>query len=174
MTRARGVPSIDGPMPPCLPSLLVPGMDQTKFDAALNEVIATEPRYDRASYLFLRDALDFTLKERKKATGETGHVTGQQLLDGVRRYALKQFGPMVVTVFEYWGIHCTEDFGHMVFALVKVGIFGKTDTDSLADFQDVYSFHEAFVAPFLPAAPRPADSPGAMRIPIDSPAEELF
>lgn len=125
-------------------------MDHTKFEAALDAVISNETRYDRAAYHFLRESLDFTLKERKKTTGTHGHVTGQQLLDGVRRFALKQFGPMVPAVFEYWGIKATEDFGHMVFALVEVGIFGKTETDSLADFTDIYSFHEAFVLPFLP------------------------
>ena len=30
------------------------------------------------------------------------HVSGQQLLEGVRQYALLQFGPMVPTVFEHW------------------------------------------------------------------------
>ena len=145
-------------------------MDQSKFETALDAVIANNPRYDRSAYLFLRDALDYTLKERKKATGQSGHVSGQQLLDGIRRYALKQFGPMVPTVFEYWGIQGTEDFGHMVFGLVSVGIFGKTERDSIADFQDVYSFHEAFVAPFLP---EPAPEAPARRITVDSPAQEL-
>lgn len=145
-------------------------MDQSKFEAALDEVIAQDSRYDRAAYRFLRDALDFTMEERKKVSGESGHISGQQLLDGVRRYALKNYGPMVPTVFEYWGIRTTEDFGNMVFALVKVHIFGKTERDSLADFQNVYSFHEAFVAPYLPEPP--ADAVGH-RIPVDSPAEEL-
>ncbi len=145
-------------------------MDQFKLDTALDEVIANEPRYHRGAYGFLRDALDFTLKERKKNTGESGHVSGQQLLDGIRRFALKQFGPMVPTVFEYWQIKCTEDFGHMVFALVEVGIFGKTERDSITDFRDVYRFHDAFVAPFLPE--QKADTP-PVRITIDSPAEEL-
>jgi uncharacterized repeat protein (TIGR04138 family) len=144
-------------------------MEQSKFDAALNEVLAREPRYDRAAYHFLREALDFTLKERKKATGKSGHVSGPVLLDGLRRYALKQFGPMVPTVFEYWGIRETEDFGHMVFALIEAEIFGKSATDKLEDFKDVYSFRDAFVAPFLPeknAAP-------VRRVAVDSPAQEL-
>lgn len=145
-------------------------MDQLKFDATLDEVIANEPRFNRAAYHFLRDALDFTIKERKKTTGESGHVTGQQLLEGIRRYALKQYGPMVPTVFDYWRITSTEDFGHMVFALVEVGLFGKTERDSIDDFRGVYEFHDAFVAPFLPeqnmnTLPR--------RIVVDSPAEEL-
>src|SRR5436190_5248439 len=134
---------------------LNPIMDHTKFDEALDQVLSTAPGFDRAAYYFLRDALDYTLKQRKKATGEVGHVNGSQLLDGIRQHALKQFGPMVPTVFEYWGVNRTVDFGTMVFNLVEVGIFGKTDSDSLDDFKEVYSFHEAFVAPFLPKAPTP-------------------
>jgi uncharacterized repeat protein (TIGR04138 family) len=145
---------IDAPAATCFPSV---HMDHTKFDAALHAIIARLPRYDRAAYHFLREALEYTLKERKKATGQIGHVSGQQLMEGVRRLALKQFGPMVTTVFEYWGITTTEDFGHMVFALVEAGIFGKTERDSLADFTDVYSFHDAFVVPYQPAKmPAPA------------------
>src|SRR5829696_7664407 len=116
-------------------------MDQTKFEAALTQIVERDLRYDRAAYQFLREALDFTLKERKKATGQSGHVSGQQLLDGLRRYALKQFGPMVITVFEHWGLRSTEDFGHMVFALVDAEIFSRTENDSLEDFKAAYSFH---------------------------------
>ena len=144
-------------------------MDHSKFEVALTEIIAREPRYDRAAYHFLREALDFTLKERKKATGQAGHVSGQQLLDGIRRYALKQFGPMVPTVFEHWGLHSTEDFGRMVFALVDAAIFSKTEEDTMADFKSAYSFHDAFIAPFIPA---PCVLP-TRRIRVDTPAREL-
>jgi uncharacterized repeat protein (TIGR04138 family) len=133
-------------------------------------VLSRAPQYSRAAYLFLRDALDFTVNERKKIPGDTNHVSGQQLLDGIRRFALKQFGPMVPSVLEYWGIQRTEDFGNMVFALVDVGIFGKTERDSIDDFKDVYSFDEAFVAPFRPTQPQPAP---VSRITADSPATEL-
>ena len=83
------------------------------------------------------------------------HVAGPELLDGVRNYALKEFGPMVVTVFSYWGIRASEDIGHMVFNLIDAGIFGKTEEDSLEDFKDVYDFQDAFVKPFAPAKPVP-------------------
>jgi uncharacterized repeat protein (TIGR04138 family) len=144
-------------------------MDHSKFEAALDIVLARAPHYERAAYHFLRDALDFTVKERKKASGQSGHVSGQQLLDGIRRFALKQFGPMVPSVLEYWGIQRTEDFGNMVFSLVDVGVFGKTDQDSIEDFKEVYSFEEAFVVPFRPSSPQPSIS----RIQADSPAAEL-
>jgi uncharacterized repeat protein (TIGR04138 family) len=68
-------------------------MDHSKFESRPYEIILREPRYDRAAYHFLREALDFTLKERKKATGQAGHVSGHQLLDGIRRYALKAIRP---------------------------------------------------------------------------------
>ena len=146
-----------------------PIMDHQKFDEAIKTVLARESRFDRAAYYFLRDALDYTLKQRKKTTGSHSHVTGPQLLEGVRQHALKSFGPMVPTVFEYWGVRRTDDFGVMVFALVEVGIFGKTDSDSLADFKGVYTFHDAFVAPFLPRQP----AAPARKIAVETPAREL-
>ncbi|MEY2439126.1 MAG: hypothetical protein QOI34_511, partial [Verrucomicrobiota bacterium] len=75
-------------------------------------------------------------------------------------YSLKEFGPLVVTVFSYWGIHTCEDIGHMVFNLIGAGIFGKTDEDSMEDFKSVYDFDEAFVKPFAPeVTPAPKTSP---------------
>ena len=90
------------------------------------------------------------MKLRKRQMGESGHVTGQQLSEGLRQLAIKAFGPMVPTVFEYWGIRKTDDFGEMVWNLIELGVFGKTDGDSREDFKDVYSFHEAFVEPYAP------------------------
>ena len=95
------------------------------------------------------------------------HVAGPELLEGVRQYALKEFGPMVVTVLSYWGIRSCEDVGHMVFNLIGAGIFGKTEEDSIDDFKNVFDFHEAFVKPFEPVKP---PDPG---VPIVLPAPKL-
>ncbi|MEY2487156.1 MAG: hypothetical protein QOG67_4007 [Verrucomicrobiota bacterium] len=126
-------------------------MQKIGFAEALDSIVASDPRYARDAYVFLRDALDFTTKQQKKIKGTTvRHVAGPELLEGVRQYALKEFGPLVTTVFSYWGIHACEDIGHMVFNLIGSGIFGKTDEDSLDDFKNVYDFEEAFVKPFAP------------------------
>ena len=74
-----------------------------------------------------------------------GHVTGQELLDGIRWLAKREFGPMAKTVFESWGVSKTGDFGDIVFSLVEEGILGKNDRDSKEDFKDVYDFDDAFV-----------------------------
>ena len=129
-------------------------MQKIGFAEALDSIVASDPRYQRDAYVFLRDALDFTTKQQKKVKGATvRHVTGPELLGGVRQYALKEFGPLVMTVFDNWGIRSCEDIGNMVFNLISAGIFGKTEEDSIEDFKNVYDFEEAFVKPFAPAKP---------------------
>src|ERR1700759_5446839 len=109
-------------------------MQKLDFGEKLDLIVQQDSRFDREAYLFLRDALDFTVKLRKKAKEGTEHVTGQQLLEGIRLYALKQYGPMVPTVFGYWGVTRGQDFGEMVFNFIREGVFGKTETDSIEDF----------------------------------------
>jgi uncharacterized repeat protein (TIGR04138 family) len=119
----------------------------------------------------LRDALDFTTKQQKKVKGvSVRHVTGPELLDGVRQYALKEFGPMVMTVFDSWGIRSCEDIGHMVFNLIAAGVFGKTEEDSIEHFKSVYDFEVAFVRPFAPAKPETAKNPAQLPAPRKSAA----
>ncbi len=141
-------------------------MQKIGFAEALDSIVASDPRYHRDAYVFLRDSLDFTTKQQKKAKGTTvRHVSGPELLEGVKQYALKEFGPMVVTVFDNWGIRSCEDIGHMVFNLIGAGIFGKTDEDSIEDFKSVYDFQDAFVKPFAPKkkieAPKTLPAPKA-------------
>src|SRR4051794_5396739 len=100
-------------------------MQKLDFGEKLEQILERDPRYGRDAYYFLRDALEHSVSQRKKARECGGHVTGQQLLDGIRQYALKCFGPMVPTVFSYWGISRGEDFGQMVYNLIQEGVFGK-------------------------------------------------
>ncbi len=80
----------------------------------------------------------------RDSSDESQHVTGPELLEGIRCYALEQFGLLTVVVFDHWGIHCTEDFGRMVFDLIDRGEMFKTDRDQLSDFSNVYSFEQVF------------------------------
>ncbi len=141
-------------------------MQKIGFAEALESIVANSPRYHRDGYIFLRDALDFTTTQQKKIKGvSVRHVTGPELLDGVRQYALKEFGPMVITVFDSWGIQSCEDIGHMVFNLIGVGVFGKTEEDSIEDFKNVYDFKEAFVRPFAPTKAETAKPPTELPAP---------
>ena len=141
-------------------------MQKIGFAEALDSITAADPRYQRDAYVFLRDALDYTTKQQKKAKGASvRHVAGPELLEGVRLYALKEFGPLVVTVLSYWGIKNTEDIGHMVFNLIGAGIFGKTEEDSITDFKNIFDFQEAFVKPFEPEKTVRVKVPSALPAP---------
>jgi len=107
---------------------------------ALLKVLEGDRRYDPESYSFVMASLDFTTKR----LGRKGHVTGQELLDGIREYALEQFGPMSRTVLESWGIKSTNDFGEIVFNMINTGMLGKTEQDSKQDFKNRYDFKSAF------------------------------
>ena len=139
-------------------------MHKQNFTEAIEEICKADSRYDRDAYLFVREGLDFTLKLLKKHTQTNPvhrHISGQELLDGLRQHSLHQFGPMAKTVLNYWGIRHCEDFGELVFNMVDKGVLGKTDQDSRADFGSGFDFDEAFVQPYRPA--RPSARPAATR-----------
>ena len=126
-------------------------MQEVIFDEALEQILAKDARYHRDAYHFLREALDYTQRNQpREPRAKIRHVTGQELLDGIRQFALAQFGPMAITVFEEWGIRNCRDFGNMVFNMVATHLLAKTDADSLADFESGYTFDGAFRKPFLP------------------------
>ena len=89
-------------------------MQEVNFDEALAQILAKDARYHHDAYHFLREALDFTQKQAAKASKRPHHVTGHQLLEGIREFALQQFGPMCLTVFEEWGVRNCQDFGEIV------------------------------------------------------------
>lgn len=129
-------------------------MQYLGFHEAVDAIHSSHPEYAKEAYAFLRDSLESTLKRRKKSRKETGgHVSASELLDGFRLHALQEFGPMALTVLDYWGLHSCEDIGRMVFHLVDAGVFGKTDEDSLEGFRSGFDFHDAFARPFRPEVP---------------------
>lgn len=132
----------------------VDGMRDPAMIKAVQEICARDRRYKPDSYLFVLDALEFTTKvlQKNARTGRERHVGGRELLEGMRHYALQEFGPMALRVLTTWGIHRTEDFGEIVFSLVESGKLRKTDEDSRKDFADGYDFTETFVVPFLPSS----------------------
>ncbi|OVE76204.1 hypothetical protein BVX97_02100 [bacterium E08(2017)] len=127
-------------------------MNQKPFLEVVKNICANDPRYDIEAYFFVRDALDFTTQtlDRSKTDEKNRHVSGRELLEGIRKYTLKEFGPMSLTVLGSWGIKGTEDFGEIVFNLVNSGKLGCTEDDKIEDFANGYDFNIAFAKPFEP------------------------
>ena len=115
-------------------------------DQEVDRLVDQDGRYAKEAYLFLYEALEFTVTSLGKSDLSLGqrHVSGAELLKGISEFGLSRFGPLTRTVFEHWGVHKTEDFGNIVFNLVSAKVMGKTEKDSIEDFIDVYDFAAEF------------------------------
>jgi uncharacterized repeat protein (TIGR04138 family) len=128
----------------------------------VNEIISLirkeDSRFDRLAYTFVRDGLEHAVKDLKKRdlarAKVSKHVSGRELSEGLRDYALEQFGPMAKTVLNGWGLQETIHFGDIVYNLIDYNVFSKTDSDRREDFADVFTFEDAFVRPFQPQTRR--------------------
>jgi uncharacterized repeat protein (TIGR04138 family) len=127
------------------------GMHSMQFEQSVQKIVQRDSRYHPQAYLFLRDALDFTLKRIiEQQDGHARHVSGPELLDGFRDLALHEFGPMASTLMREWGVCECSDVGEMVFHLIDEQIFGKQDSDQREDFSGDFDLLDALHTPFLP------------------------
>jgi len=117
----------------------------------LDEVVRGDPRYAYEAYEFVFAALAHTQRmlgrvPPREGVGEADyHVSGPQLLEGIRDLALREYGLMARTVFRMWGINRTADIGEIVFNLVAANLMSKTAKDSRDDFRDVYDLDQVLV-----------------------------
>jgi uncharacterized repeat protein (TIGR04138 family) len=112
----------------------------------IKDIANKDPRYTVEAYIFVLEALDHTRRE----FGLSGHVTGRQLLEGIKALSLQRYGAMTKMVFEHWGVKNTLDFGNIVINMVNEHILSKTPEDSIDDFKDVYDFEDVFVKQYHP------------------------
>ena len=113
--------------------------------------IARKTKYPLDAFAFVQRGLDYTVRRthgehaaEARETDESRHVSGKQLCQGLRDFALQQYGLMARSVLRRWGITGCEDFGRIVFAMVDAQLMRKTDDDTIDDFTDVFDFAEAF------------------------------
>lgn len=114
--------------------------EKDDFFKTVEELCQEDPRYKPDAYEFLMQALYFT----QKKINRQGHLSGRELLDGIRGLAIEKYGPMAKTVLNHWGITQTGDFGNIVFNLIGKQVLSKSEADQLNDFNAVYDFEAAF------------------------------
>ena len=76
------------------------------------------------------------------------HISGRELCWGLRDYALKRWGMLARVVLASWNLKTTTDFGRIVFGFIDLNLMQRQVDDRIEDFDDVYSFEEAFEEPF--------------------------
>ena len=133
---------------------------------SIAKLLREDQRYKFGAYVFVFEALNFAQDELHLGTEVPSepsgtaaaeqdepeaverHVSGQQLCEAIRLFALQQYGYMAKSVLNSWGIQSTGDFGEIVFNLIGIGQMRKTKQDCREDFDDVYDFDTAFLEEF--------------------------
>jgi uncharacterized repeat protein (TIGR04138 family) len=135
-------------------------MQPVNFEESVSLIVASNSRYRCDAYFFVRDALDYTKRTMGRSKTDEKHVSGKELLEGIRAFALETYGPMAATVLGEWGIRACSDFGEIVFIMIEHSLLAKSENDSRADFDGGYDFEDAFGKPFRPTKrPTPAPQP---------------
>jgi len=119
---------------------------------AMVELLQQDQRYHLDAYQFVREGLAYAQNVMKlpPQTGESEegksdrHLTGQQLCQAIREYALEQYGYLAKTVLNSWGVHTTSDFGEIVYNLIRIKEMRKSKSDRREDFDDQFDFESAF------------------------------
>ncbi|HBT77208.1 MAG TPA: hypothetical protein DEB39_09870 [Planctomycetaceae bacterium] len=90
------------------------------------------------------------LREREQKEGlRKNHVTGQDLCEAARQFAMAQYGLLARSVLESIGIRSTGDIGNIVYNLMTIGHMRKTPQDRREDFDDVFDFATAFEGQYV-------------------------
>jgi uncharacterized repeat protein (TIGR04138 family) len=112
------------------------------YDKIKKEFIdsGSDARYKLHAYSFVLNGLEFYLAK----IGEKRHVSGKNLAEGLVEFAYRQFGPLAINVLWNWGIYKTDDFGFIVFNLIKTGTMSRQESDTLEDFFNLFSMEEYF------------------------------
>jgi uncharacterized repeat protein (TIGR04138 family) len=129
----------------------------------LARLLQEDRRYTLEAYVFLFEALQYAQRALgmgaekpsepapeepfEAAASDSGgqrHVSGQELCEAIRRYALHQYGFMAKTVLNSWGLRTTADFGEVVYNLIRIGQMRKAPGDRRVDFDNLYDFDHAF------------------------------
>lgn len=111
-----------------------------EFNNIIEYICQRDRRYKPDAYEFVMEALSFTQKKFQRQK----HVTGNELLQGIKDLLLDKFGPMTLVILKHWGVAQAEDFGNIVFNLVSNKILSKTEEDTIESFKKGYDFEEAF------------------------------
>ena len=157
-------------------------MRDKRFDKAVAQILEQDNRYPARAYDLMPAVIDYTVRHPAPADPSEpprpqGHVSGRQLAIGFRDYLLAEFGPFAADLLDEINVRSSPpaalapfaarlldppptrppaDIGNLVYNLISVGVFGKTNADSRADFHAVYDFKEAFRDYYAPRDPKDA------------------
>lgn len=127
--------------------------------AKIQAIAEGDGRFAWESFAFVSEAIQHTSEWIKNGDlqnldpgSERGadsefHVSGRELLLGIRRLASQRWGHLAPCVLRQWGVERTEDFGSIVFLMVhdKSLHWSARSEDRIEDFANGFDFATAFI-----------------------------
>ena len=133
--------------------------------STLSRIALEDSRYPFEAYGFVQDALAFACDilelgacseqdcgcegQFEQPGGHERHLTGQELCEAIREFAINQYGYMAKVVLNQWGIYTTSDFGEIVYNMIDAGLMKKSPRDRRSHFDNVYDFEDVFQENFV-------------------------
>jgi uncharacterized repeat protein (TIGR04138 family) len=122
-------------------------MKDRLFEQKIQTIVEHDPRYCAEAYEFVSNAVTYTAKMLNKS-GASKHISGKELLDGVKVFAQQEYGPLAGEVLRNWGLRDGTSVGNVVFNMVNSHLLGKSDKDSLEDFRIGFDVDKDFPTAF--------------------------
>ncbi len=123
-------------------------MNDLKFRETVEEIVREDPRYSPEAYEFISKVVVYTMLNLGRDKASNHHISGKELLEGLRQYAIQEFGPMAWDILKNWGLTDSMAVGNVVFKLVDRKLLGKSENDTMMDFKNGFDFEKAFSDPF--------------------------
>ena len=130
-------------------------MKDHAFLLTIQKILDKDSRFRPEAYTFINDAVVYTVSkiDAEKEQNER-HISGLELLKGIKDFAVSQFGPMAYEVLSFWGLNDSMSIGYVVFNMVDHQLLGKSENDSISDFDNAFDLKEELLKPFHPSNPK--------------------
>lgn len=126
-------------------------MKDEQFIITVEKIVTEDPRFSPEAYEFISDAVLFTTEQLLRNGNKKRHISGKELLEGIKDFAISEFGPLANEVLVNWGIKDSISIGHIVFNMVDNQLLGSSEEDTIDDFKDGFDFESTFSTPFTPS-----------------------
>ena len=126
-------------------------MKDEQFITTVEKMVTEDPRFSPEAYEFISDAVIYTTEQLLRNGNKKRHISGKELLEGIKEFAMSEYGPIAKNVLENWGIKDSISIGHIVFNMVDNQLLGRSEEDTIEDFKGGFDFESAFSTPLTPS-----------------------
>ena len=107
----------------------------------IEQISKEDGRFGVKAFKFVYEGLGYTIEN---LIGQSGHIEGKVLCEGLSRMAIDKWGKLAMVVLESWNIRTTRDFGEIVYSMIENKWMSAKPSDSISDFDDIYDFKKVF------------------------------